>query len=341
MAGTPLKIAGRRSIAHIRHLDAVRPGAATGRVRTIYAQCERDFGLIAPPVSLHSPAPDLLAATWILLREVLVADGVASRAGKETVAAAVSAGNECPYCVSVHQATLAGLAPDGAREPASLEDWARAVATRDGAASRPAPFPAAALAEYAGTAVAFQYINRMATLFLRDSPLPPGVPGIARAGALKLLGTMMGTAASVTVQPGASLALLPEAELPGDLGWAAGNTTISSAYARAARAYETAGERSVPGRVRALVLDLTGQWDGEPPGLGRAWATERTSGLDSGDRTAGLLALLTALSPHQVGDELVRAYLVGGGDGRSLLELTSWASFTAARRTGSWLVPTT
>ena len=75
----------------------------------MYRQVERDFGMLAPPVALHSPAPEALAAVWVILRESLVATGLAGRPGKEAVAATISLANSCPYCVDVHGATLMGL----------------------------------------------------------------------------------------------------------------------------------------------------------------------------------------------------------------------------------------
>jgi len=100
----------RKSTMQIRYVRPVPPGAAAGLVADVYAQVERDFGMLAPPVVLHSPAVGPLAACWIMLRETLLAQGGAARAAKEVVAAGVSLGNACPYCVDVHSAVLRGLA---------------------------------------------------------------------------------------------------------------------------------------------------------------------------------------------------------------------------------------
>src|ERR1700735_4058374 len=100
--------AGRKAIAQVRYVSPVPPGQAQGLVATVYAQVERDFGMLAPPVALHSPAPWPLAASWMMLRETLLT-GLADRAAREAVAAAVSLGNSCPYCVQVHTSVLHGL----------------------------------------------------------------------------------------------------------------------------------------------------------------------------------------------------------------------------------------
>jgi AhpD family alkylhydroperoxidase len=350
MSRTLVRTALRRSRTQIRHVSAVRPGAARDPVRTIYAQIERDFGMLAPPVILHSPAPGPLAACWLMLRETLVASGIADRATKEAVAAAVSASNTCPYCVEVHTATLHGLAAgrdavatrrrvesgtdSGLREIAT---WARESGLRHPAAGRDLPFPPELVPELAGVAITFQYLNRMVNVFLGDSPLPPAVPGPARSGAKQLLGRFMAGAARSRTEPGASLDLLPAAPLPADLAWAAGNPSIAGAFARAAAAIDAAGERSVPAPVRDLVLATLAQWDGQPAGRSRGWVDTAVSGLAVAHRAAGRLALLTAVASYQVGQSDVDAIRDGGRcSDQALVELTSWSSMAAARRIATW-----
>jgi hypothetical protein len=70
----------RRSLAQIRYVSPVMPGTAAGLVASVYTQAERDFGMVAPPLALHSPAPPLLAAAWVMLRETLLVTGKADRA---------------------------------------------------------------------------------------------------------------------------------------------------------------------------------------------------------------------------------------------------------------------
>ncbi|MEU0520134.1 carboxymuconolactone decarboxylase family protein [Streptosporangium sp. NPDC006007] len=336
MGGTLVRAALRRSLGQIRHVSPVRPDAARGPVAEVYARCEREFGMLAPPVALHSPAPALLAACWMMLRETLLAGGAAGRPAREAVAAGVSLGNACPYCAGVHGATLRGLI--GGREAAGrlapITAWARTGGTREEAAGRGRPFPAGRTAEFVGVAVTFHYLNRMVNVFLDDTPLPPRVPAAARGGLMRALGWFMRPAAREGRAPGASLDLLPAAPLPADLSWAAGAPGVAGAFARTAQAVEAAGRHSVPEAVRDLVATRLAAWDGRPAGLGRAWAEDAVSGLPAADRPAGRLALLTALTSYQVGPSAVRAFRAAGSDDAALIELTSWAAFAAARRLG-------
>ncbi|MBB5870083.1 AhpD family alkylhydroperoxidase [Allocatelliglobosispora scoriae] len=350
MPGLLARVSRQNSQTHIRHVTPVRIKGAPGLVGTVYDQVERDFGLLAPPVSLHSPSPEALAACWMILRETLIATGAVGRGAREAVAAAVSLGNRCPYCVDVHGATMHGLAASRDAEAiindrmAAIADpdlhrvagWARTSGQRDLARSTPVPAPAAEVPELVGVAVTFQYINRMVNIFLESSPLPPKVPAGARPRIWRVVGKVMSGVVSRHREPGDSLDLLPEAPLPVDLGWAAGNANIATAYARAAAAVDAAGRRSVPDSVRELVVAELGRWDGQPPGISRGWAADAVAGLPVADRAAGRLALLAALASYQVDDSVIEEFRRDGRDDRTLIELAAWSSLTAARQVGAW-----
>ena len=322
-----LRLAVRRSLGRVRYVRVVRPGAATGTVRQVYRQVERDFRVLGPPVALHSAAEEPLAASWLMLRETLLVDGAAGRAVKEAVAAGVSRANACPYCVEVHGATLDALEP--AADTDALQRWAQDAA---GPGRPPAlPAPAAQAPELLGVALTFHYLNRMANVFLGDSPLPPHVPVAARSRAGAVLGAVLRPRAGRPVQPGAALPLLPAATLPADLSWAAGHPRIAEALARSAAAVDAAADEAVPAPVRELVTAELAGWTGESRGISRGWATDAVAGLSPADRPAGRLALLTAFASYQV-DAAVVDEAHRRTDDRSLIALTSWASLAAARR---------
>lgn len=338
MASVFLGAARRSSLAQIRHVAPVRPG--TGLVARVYDRVERDFGMLAPPVALHAPAPGVLAASWLMLRETLIATGRADRAAKEAVGTAVSLGNACPYCVEVHSATLSGLAGDSPAAGPGLRElaaWATSCgnATASARYGRP-PFPAGHVAELVGTVVTFHYLNRMVNVFLRESPFPSGLPAPARGRLLGLLVRILRPATRATRRPGESAELLPAAALPADLAWAAGSPHVADAFARAASRVEAAGARRAPAAVRDLVLSDLARWNGAPPGASRAWVEDAVAGLAAADRAAGRLAMLTALASYQVGPTVIEQCRGDGFDDEALIELTSWASLRAARRVGSW-----
>ncbi|MFD0747046.1 carboxymuconolactone decarboxylase family protein [Phytohabitans flavus] len=334
----------------LRHVAPVRLEAARGLVARVYEQVERDFGMLAPPISLHAPAPEPLAASWLLVRETLLAAGAVDRVTREVVATAVSSGNACPYCVDVHGATLHGLAqgpyavaliagrPEAIPDPGvrDLAAWARTTGLRRVAAGRPMPFPAEVAPDVVGVAVAFHYLNRMVNVFLAESPFPPSLPDGARGVVRRVFGRLLAPMARGDKTPGRSLELLPAAPLPVDLSWAAGSPKVAQAFARAAAAVDAAGERSVPDTVRDLVAARLSSWDGEAPGLTRGWLDGAVSGLPAADRPAGRLALLIVEASYRVTEADVADFRTARPDDRSLVELASWASLAAARRVGTW-----
>ena len=103
----------------VRYVAPVPAGVARGLVAEVYAQAQDEQKLVVPPVLLHSPAPPVLAAYWMLMREPLLAGRAVDRRTKEAVAAGVSVANTCPYCVDMHSISLYDLA---------TEDDAEAVA---------------------------------------------------------------------------------------------------------------------------------------------------------------------------------------------------------------------
>jgi AhpD family alkylhydroperoxidase len=336
MVATLVRFAVRRSLNDTRHVRVVKRRHATGLVAQVYRQVERDFGMLAPPVALHSGAAGPLAASWMILRETLLARGVADRASKEAVATGVSLANSCPYCADVHGMTLAALpAEAGPADRAAVEKWAHASSTA--AEAGEAPFPAEQAPELIGVAMAFHYYNRMVNVFLRDSPFPAHVPESAKPRARQVLGGVLRASADGGAQPGASLHFLPAAPVPDELCWARPNGIVAGAFARAYAATEAAGDRSVPDSVRALVHSRLSIWEGEAPGLSRSWLHEAVAGLPAADQSAGRLALAVALASYQVDEDLVGEFRRTAPGDEALIELAAWSSMAATRRIGTWL----
>jgi hypothetical protein len=342
----------RRSLAQIRYVTPVLPGTAEGLVAKVYGQAEQDFGMAAAPIVLHSPSPLALAGGWAMLRETLIVTGQVDRVEKEVVAASVSAANTCPYCVAIHSAAAHELVPGldaAAVTSGDIAEWARSTC-RPGSVQSPPPGsqgglggwlpPAEKFTELAGVAVTFQYVNRMVTIFLPDSPLPPMTPKAIGGWVMSMLASTMTSAKAV---PGAALDLLSVAELPAEFSWAAGDSRIAATLAGAAAAIEKAAAEVITQPVRELVTGRLGSWDGQPPGPSRAWVDEAVAGLSPSDQPAGRLALLTAFAPYQVGKADVNAFRSaaksGSGDSgdEAVIALTSWASMAAARTVGGWL----
>lgn len=148
------------------------------------------------------------------------------------------------------------------------------------------PFSEADAPEIIGTAVAFHYINRMVDIFLDETPLPSNRNWLK--GRLKrVAGIYFSRAARRQKVAGGSLALLPEADLPADLGWAAGSPAVTGAFARWAAVVEMAGREALSANVRALVSAHVAAWNGEAPSLSRNWVEAGLAGLDDAEKPGG------------------------------------------------------
>ncbi|MFV2104036.1 carboxymuconolactone decarboxylase family protein [Micromonospora sp. LOL_024] len=336
------RLTSRATQRHIEHLRPVPARAAPPLVRQVYRQLAREFGLLAPPITLHAAAPPVLGACWLLLREALLSDGPVGRDTKEAVAAAVSLANRCPYCVQVHGSALRGMlrGPDSAavaddRITEIAEPRLREIATffRYGGGGPPvvtARLDATELAHLVGVAVLFHYLNRMVNVFVAPSPMPD-LPSPATGVVRWLAGIMMGRLARRGGVAGRQLDLLPPTSPPSDLNWARPDATLHTAFARAYATIDGAAEPAVPPSVRRLLPELlAGQRTLIDPGEVAA----ALDGLPVRDRSAGRLALTIAFFSYRVTDSMVASYRRHDPADRRLLELTAWASLTAARTAG-------
>jgi AhpD family alkylhydroperoxidase len=335
-------VLGQLGLTQVRYVSPVRRSAAQGVVGRVYEQVEREFGVLAPSVALHSPAPEVLAASWLMLREVLLVTSNVDRAAKEAVAATVSLGNTCPWCVAVHSTTFSGLSGNAVQSVTdprlrAITAWARDCGTQEGALLHEPACSVKEAPELIGTAVLLHYFNRMVNVFLTEVPLPPGAPKMALGPVMRVLGRRIRPAAGQPHQPGTSLELLPTAPLPHDLSWATSNPVVADAFARICGAVDAASARSVPPSVRDVVVAELENWHGERRGPSRAWAEDAISALPMADRPTGRLALLTALASYQVDRFVIDEFRSGGSSDATLVELTSWASLAAARRVGAWI----
>ncbi len=331
------------------YIQPVAIGSAEGLVTQVYAQIKRDFGAIVAPFALHSPSPKLLAGAWMVCRETELVGNV-RRSIKEAVAATVSKINQCPYCVDAHTIMLhataehevarviseESLAQISDPEIRAIVQWASATRSPGSSLLLSPPFSLQEAPEIIGTAVFYHYINRMVRVLLGETPLPSSRHWL-RAASKRIAGWFFSRSVRRLKSPGESLRFLPEAELPADLAWAKTVPTIAEAFARFAAVMEDEGEHALSEEVRGYVEECVQTWNGEDIGMSRRWCEQRLNVLDDASKAAGRLALLTALAPYQVDERVVSDFRAYYPEDEILLGALAWASFTAARRIGTWL----
>ncbi|MEU4572600.1 carboxymuconolactone decarboxylase family protein [Nonomuraea sp. NPDC023979] len=319
----------------IRHIAPVPRKSATGRVAEVYAQSAADFGQAA--FMMLSPAPELHAAAWAVLRESELA-GLAPRTDKEVVAVAVSQANRCRFCIDAHTILIHALGEHQLAEDllddrvpanphhAALTAWAKATRTLDPAHLPAPPFPADLAAEYIGTALSTHFINRMFST-LTDEQLLPG--NLQRARPVRRVGAMAYTrTVHQQLTRGDSLPLLAGIPMEPRPAWA-GDTPIGAAFA-ALRSAATAGATllSEPSRnlLRATVAEPT-------PFSPGTRLTQRLTQLPEADRPAAKLALLAAVSPHDITEADVTAWrTTTSATDADLVRLLAFGAITAMER---------
>jgi len=318
-----------------RYTEPLPPKAATGRTAEVYAQLSRDFGIDEPPTFVVlSSAPELLAATWALTRESLIA-GPGGRTGKELAALGVSLANKCPFCVDAHTVLLhatgdhamaeriaKGHQPENA-EHARVLDWGKrsrvpGAAFGDG----PLPFPPEDAPGYLGTMLAFHFINRVVSALLTENMLPGNLQRFRTVRSLA--GRTLARTVRRTAVPGESLTLLDRPD-PGEAPAWAGGTPVGVAYAALLRA-AMAGAGLLTPDDQDVVEEVLQDWDGEHPSL----ALPGVPGRD--ERPGARLVLLAALAPYRITDEDVAAWRRPEHTDHCLVHLVSYGAFLAVDR---------
>jgi AhpD family alkylhydroperoxidase len=309
----------------------------------------REFGVLAPPMTLHEPLPSVLTGAWAVLYESNLAVGDVSRDEKESINVAISQVNECPYCVDVHVMALQVLGAGSSSrqlrqgEPTDprLRDiaaWAKATREPDSRLLAHPPFPGPEAVEAVGTALAFHYLNRMVSVFLPEQPirgLRGPFAGIVRTYTKLVL---LGPASRRAKPKGRSLRHLESPEAADQFSWAAARPEIQIAYTALDRAVETEAARRLPGAGLARVAEVVSRWDASAPPMRRAWVDEHLEGLEPADRAAAVVGLLTALAPYQVDRRVVEAFQTHVPGDEALLALVAFGAWRATRRLSEWTV---
>jgi AhpD family alkylhydroperoxidase len=332
---------------NFRYVTPVSPKEAQGEIATLYQLFRQELGLIPEPLTLHASSLPLLFSFWGAFRAAVLV-GTASRGEKEAVAAAVSDSNHCAWCVDAHTTMLyATKNPDVAQtilhnrtrlqlpqNMRALLDWGYATGTPDAYILAHPPFPAEQAGEFLGTALIFQYLNRMVSILLSETFLPT-TPWM-RAAMRQLGGKKFSSAVQQKFTPAKLAGVYALSE---ELQWMEKWPTVAQAFSIWEATLADLGAQALPTPVRELVDEHVVGWDGRDLGLSRKWVEDAVASLTADQRPTGRVALLAALAPHQVDASLMQAYMDLQPDPGLVISGVAWASWRATRRIGTWLYP--
>ncbi|MFI6271600.1 carboxymuconolactone decarboxylase family protein [Micromonospora zamorensis] len=303
---------------------------ATGLTGEVYRQLRDEFLGPAPTFQALAAVPEVLAATWSLMREALLA-GDGSRVDREIVASAVSRANRCRFCVDAHVMLLHALGEHevaeviarggtpSERRHAELAAWAEASRSpmAAGWTSRYGP-------EVTGTLLVFHFINRVVSALL-DPDLLPG--GLQRSSVVRSVGGRLhARTAREPRQPGRSLPLLDvgTTEPP---AWA-GESPVGVAYAALRNAATQCGD--LLGDVARQTVTATVRWeDGRYPARPSDWAVDLVRDVPGTDRVGTRIALLAAFAPSAISVGDVALWRLSHPADADLVRLVAYGAITA------------
>jgi len=281
--------------------------SATGPAADVYGQLREEFLGPVPTFQALSAVPELMAATWTMMRESLLA-GDASRVDREIVAASVSRANRCRFCVDAHVMLLHALGEHTIAEalargdaPAETPLIAWAEASRSPRATGWTP----QTAELTGTVEAFHFINRMVSALL-DPDLLPG--GLQRSPMVRSVG---GRLYAKIAREHREHRDSPEA-----------------AYRKLRGVAEQGGE--LLGDLARQTVAATVSWeDGRHPDRPREWAVDLVADLPAIDRVGTRIALLAAFAPSAISPGDVALWRLSHPADADLVRLIAYGAITA------------
>ncbi|MGR6319931.1 carboxymuconolactone decarboxylase family protein [Micromonospora soli] len=323
-----------------RFFSPAPPKAASGLTAEVYRQLRAEFIGPVPTFQALSAVPEVLAATWALMREALLAGDV-PRVDRELVASAVSRANRCRFCVDAHvmllhalgEHELAEVIARGGTPPeprhAELVAWAEASRSPV-AVDWSSPYGP----EVTGTLLAFHFINRIVSALL-DPDLLPG--GLQRSPVVRSVGgRLYARTAREPKEPGRSLPLLDAAATMAP-AWA-GDSPVGVAYASLRMVARQGGE--LLGAVARQTVTATVRWeDGRSPAQPREWAADLIRDVPGPDRVGTRIALLAAFAPSAIRPGDVALWRLSHPGDADLIRLVAYGAITATDHVAQALFP--
>ncbi|MBZ2169036.1 carboxymuconolactone decarboxylase family protein [Marinobacter sp. F4216] len=341
---TRLRLFDKLSIQTMRYVHAVPYDKATGALKEMYEQVNRDF-FINGSLTARSKVTNLFAAAWVIGREAILVTDELDRTTKEAIAAVLSSINDCPYCGEMLISLVhAGKRSDDAmkifdQDEETIEDpqlkarlaWVKAVVRADDMVP-PLPFSTQQLPEVIASIMAMSDINRFSHVVMAGSPVkvPFGAKALRKA-ALKVFGNELKPNHHKPLSKGTSLHFLPAATMPPDLNWANGNPRVAQAVARWAAMSEEEATALISPEVKQRVHANLRAWDGKPMPMGRHWAEREIEGLAGKDKRIARFALLLAKAPWTIDDNMVTDILAIAGNEKNFIRILAWSSCASAR----------
>lgn len=326
---------------------------ATGKIKDINHQINRDFGL-AGPFTITTPSARVHAVRWAMARECLVVENEVSRVTKEIVAAAIAQINQCPYCEDVHGASIASAGDNKTAESIingtwkngedervkSIIEWSLNTRNPDADIIRNPPFSKKEAPEIIGTALAFHSTNRLVSIFLDETPMP-GILGndLFRKTALTIASkTLFKSMISKKASSGDATQFIkgyPQNE--NEYSWHSHIPSFSVAISAQNQLLQSLEDELVPFATAQIFKEAINNWSGEEMPLGRAWLKAHLDKLDTKEHPVAQLLFLAAFAPYTItGKEIEEFRRIRPSD-KELIEVCFGSIQKLTNKISEWL----
>ena len=332
----------------IQHLKNASP-----KIKAINIQVQRDFGLLGP-ITLSTPSTRVHALRWAMVRDSFIVETEVSRVTKEIVASAVAKLNKCPYCADAHNTSIVSAGDDLTAQSIddntweSLENektkqiinWSLNTRNPDANIIKNPPFSMEEAPEIIGTALVFHSTNRLASIFLENSPLPSFVVG-------KFMKKMVLSVASKTffktiVEKKAKLGeaeqFLSDIKIKEIPKWAKHIPSFANALAGKEVILQDISNEHIPENVAKLFEEYLSSWRGEEMPMRRGWLNDVLPSLEGDELIIAKLIFLSAFSPYMITQKDINAYRKINSEDKALIEVCFWSIEKLTLRISSWLV---
>lgn len=318
---------------------------ATGLQAWVLQQSERDF-FVNGTITSHASCPQLMAGLWSGGREAALVDDHLPAWLKKAMGAALSQENRCAYCEDMLLSLTHGAKEDAVADGIRMQDaerivrpdirakldWTRAALEASDPRLRAPLFSRNEMPEAVATVLTFSYTNKISDYTMDGSP----VPNLARGAALKAFGIELTESAAMRLEPGASLDMLPEAELAADLNWARGNERVADSLARWASVIEQQISDVLAPSTQAHIHARLAEWRGGHPPLSRSWVEGDLEGLVGLQKDLARVAILVAKASYQIDNGLLEGLVKQDVSEADLVKLGAFGAFSGARRVAAW-----
>ena len=337
----------------VKYIKAVGVKDAHKTIREINVQIDRDFGL-AGPLTLSSISERIHAVRWANIREVFVVETNVKRVIKETIASGIAKTNDCTYCEDVHETSIASAGDTETskaitngtwkslknEKTKALIEWSLNTRNPNTEIIKNPPFTKVEATEIIGTALVFHSTNRLANIFLDNSPLPKFLTNsILKKAALNIASkTLFKTMVMKKAKAGESLQFIKNNEYSRNYKWTESVPTYTKAFNARDLLLNELEKELIPKNSAQIFKSKINDWYGEEMPLGRAWLNDIIGNFSENEKPIATLLFLSAFAPFTIIEKDIANFRKMKSTDKELLEVCYWSIQIITNRISEWLV---